>query len=156
MLFGIFILLRFNIILMNDEDIRIINDLFEIIGDKLLKTTELILHKYGKLTIAEANAVYAIGSQGSKTMKQIAVTLGVSVSTPTRTVDRLVEKGLANRTVDSKDRRQLLIELTPKGREYLAEMDEEGIMMVRKMLEHLEEDEIESLKNILIKIGENL
>ncbi len=141
---------------MNDEDVRVISNLFDVIGDKLLKSTELILNNYGNLTIAEANAVYAIGPEGPKTMKQIAETLGVAVSTPTRTVDRLVEKGLANRTVDPKDRRKLLVELTTKGEDLLVEMDEEGIIMVRKMLEHLQEDEIESLKKILLKIGENL
>lgn len=141
---------------MDDEDLRVIIDLFDIIGDKLLKTTELILNNYGHLTIAEANAVYAIGPQGPKTMKKIAETLGVAVSTPTRTIDRLVEKGLVNRTVDPKDRRRLLIELTPKGKKYLQEMDEEGITMVRKMLEHLQDEEIDTLKKILLKIGENL
>ncbi len=141
---------------MKDEDVRVIIDLFDVIGDKILKTTKLILHNYGNLTIAEANTVYAIGSQQPKTMKQIAETLGVAVSTPTRTVDRLVDKGLANRTVDPADRRQLLIELTPKGRDLLMEMDEEGIVMIRKVLEHLQDEEIEVLKNILLKLCENL
>jgi DNA-binding MarR family transcriptional regulator len=141
---------------MKDEDVRIISNLFDVIGDKLLKTTELLLHKYGNLTIAEANAVYAVGPLGSKTMKQIAETLGVAVSTPTRTIDRLLDKELASRKVDPNDRRKLLIELTPKGKELLAEMDEEGMIMVAKMLEHLKDEEIESLKKILLKIAENL
>lgn len=141
---------------MNDEDVRVIVDLFDVIGDKLLKSTEIILENYGHLTIAEANAVYAIGAGEPKTMKQIAETLGVAVSTPTRTVDRLVDKEIVNRRVDPDDRRKLLIELTPKGKDLLVEMDEEGIIMVRKMLEPLLDEEIKSLKNILLKIGENL
>jgi hypothetical protein len=35
-------------------------------------------------------------------------------------------------------------------------MDEEGLMIIRKMVENLENKEIEDLKNILIKINENL
>ena len=89
-------------------------------------------------------------------MKQIAETLGVAVSTPTRTVDHLIEKGLVNRSVGKKDRRQLLIELTPKGKKLVEDMDEEGLNMTRKMLENLEDEEIESLKNILLKISENI
>lgn len=89
-------------------------------------------------------------------MKQIAESLRVAVTTPTRTIDRLVEKGLVNRTVGTKDRRQLLIESNSSGRKILEEMDEEGLMIIRKMVENLENKEIEDLKNILLKINENL
>jgi DNA-binding MarR family transcriptional regulator len=58
--------------------------------------------------------------------------------------------------VGTKDRRQLLIESTPSGRKILEEMDEEGLMIIRKMVENLENKEIEDLKNILLKINENL
>ncbi len=141
---------------MNDEDLRSIMSLFEEIDNKLLKTIKINMNNYEKLTLAEANALYVIGPQEPKTMKQIAEALGVAVSTPTRTIDRLVEKGLVNRAVGTKDRRQLLIELTPEGRAIMAELDEEGLMVIRKMVENLEDEEIDSLKNILLKISENL
>jgi DNA-binding MarR family transcriptional regulator len=140
----------------NNDDLRFIMNLFDEIDNKLLKSIKINMNNYEKLTLAEANALYVIGTQEPKTMKQIAEALGVAVSTPTRTIDRLVEKGLVNRTVGTKDRRQLLIESTPTGRRILAEMDEEGLMIIRKMVENLENKEIEDLKNILIKINENL
>ncbi|HSO25049.1 MAG TPA: MarR family transcriptional regulator [Methanobacteriaceae archaeon] len=140
----------------NNDDLRFIMNLFDEIDNKLLKSIKINMNNYEKLTLAEANALYVIGTQEPKTMKQIAEALGVAVSTPTRTIDRLVEKGLVNRTVGTKDRRQLLIESTPAGRRILAEMDEEGLMIIRKMVENLENKEIEDLKNILIKINENL
>lgn len=141
---------------MEDEDLRTIMSLFEEIDNKLLKTIKINMNNYEKLTLAEANALYVIGPQEPKTMKQIAEALNVAVSTPTRTIDRLVEKGLVNRTVGTKDRRQLLIELTHEGRTILAEMDEEGLMVIRKMVENLENEEIDSLKKILFKISQNL
>lgn len=141
---------------MNDEDLRIIRALFEEIDNKLLKTIKINMNNYEKLTLADANALHVIGPQEPKTMKQIAEALGVAVSTPTRTIDRLVEKRLVNRTVSAEDRRQLLIELTPKGQEILAEMDEENLIIIRKMLENLQDEEIESLKSILHKISQNL
>lgn len=141
---------------MEDEDIRKIVALFDSIGDKLIKTAKMTLESYEKLTMAEANALYVIGSDEPKTMKQIAEALGVAVSTPTRTIDRLVEKRFVNRRVDEKDRRQLLIETTPKGKKLLMEMDEEGIVMVRSMLKNLKDEEINSLREILLKINENL
>ncbi|AIS32848.1 MULTISPECIES: MarR family winged helix-turn-helix transcriptional regulator [Methanobacterium] len=141
---------------MDDDDLRIIVELFDDIGDKILKTAEITLKSYENLTIAEANALYVIGPQEPKTMKQIAEALGVAVSTPTRTIDRLVEKGLVTRTVAKKDRRKLLIELTPEGKDLLERMDEEGILMARKMFENLQDEEIASLKKILLKISEKL
>lgn len=140
----------------NDDDLRFIMNLFDEIDNKLLKSIKINMNNYEKLTLAEANALYVIGPTEPKTMKQIAEALGVAVSTPTRTIDRLVEKKLVNRTVGTKDRRQLLIESTPSGRKILEEMDEEGLMIIRKMVENLENKEIEDLKNILLKINQNL
>jgi DNA-binding MarR family transcriptional regulator len=141
---------------MDDTDVKLIMDLFDIIGDKLLKTSQFAQDTYEKLTLTEANTVYVIGNETPKTMKQIAETLGVAVSTPTRTVDHLIEKGLVTRSVGKKDRRQLLIELTSKGKKLVEDMDKEGLIMTRKMLENLEDEEVESLKNILLKISENI
>ena len=141
---------------MDDDDLRIIVELFDDIGDNILKTAEITLKSYENLTIAEANALYVIGPQEPKTMKQIAEALGVAVSTPTRTIDRLVGKGLVTRKVAKKDRRKLLIELTPEGKDLLERMNEEGISMARKMFENLQDEEIATLKKILLKISEKL
>lgn len=142
---------------MNNDDVRIVTALFDEMNNKLSKTSqETLLRIYKNLTIAEASAIYAIGSDGPKTMKQIAETLGVAVSTPTRTIDRLLEKGFVNRTVGEKDRRQLLIELTSKGKELLDDIDKENLEITRKMLKGLSDEEIETFKKILLKINENI
>lgn len=142
---------------MNDDDIRIVTALFGEINSKLRKSSqETLLKIYKNLTIAEANAIYAIGPDEPKTMKQIAETLGVAVSTPTRTIDRLLEKGFINRAVGEKDRRQLLIELTPKGKKLLEDIDKENLEITRKMLNGLLDEEIETFKKILSKISENI
>jgi MarR family transcriptional regulator, organic hydroperoxide resistance regulator len=142
---------------MNNDDVRTVTALFDEMNNKLRKTSqEKLLRIYKNLTIAEASAIYAIGPEGPKTMKQIAETLGVAVSTPTRTIDRLLEKGFVNRTVGEKDRRQLLIELTPKGKELLEDIDKENLEITRKMLKGLSDEEIETFKKILSKISENI
>lgn len=142
---------------MNDEDIRRVTALFGEINSKLRKSSqETLLKIYKNLTIAEANAIYAIGPDKPKTMKQIAETLGVAVSTPTRTIDRLLEKGFVNRSVGEKDRRQLLIELTPKGKKLLEDIDKENLEITRKMLKGLSDNEIDTFKKILSKISENI
>jgi len=142
---------------MNIDDIRIVTALFDEINNKLSKTSQETLIKiYKNLTIAEASAIYAIGPDEPKTMKQIAETLGVAVSTPTRTIDRLLEKGFVNRKVGEKDRRKLLIELTPKGKKLLVDIDKENLEITRKMLKGLSDEEIKTFKKILSKISENV
>ena len=142
---------------MNDDDIRIVTALFAEINSKLGKASqETLLKIYKNLTIAEASAINAIGPDEPKTMKQIAEALGVAVSTPTRTIDRLLEKGFVNRTVGKKDRRKLLIELTPKGKKLLEDIDKENLEIIRKMLNGLSDEEIETFKKILFKISENI
>ncbi|MEN6291068.1 MAG: MarR family transcriptional regulator [Methanobacterium sp.] len=142
---------------MNDDDIRVVTALFDVINNKLSKASqETLLKIYKNLTIAEASAIYAIGPDEPKTMKQIAETLGVAVSTPTRTIDRLLEKGFVNRKVGEKDRRKLLIELTPKGKKLLVDIDKENLEITKKMLKGLSDEEIETFKEILFKISENI
>ncbi|AEG17776.1 MarR family winged helix-turn-helix transcriptional regulator [Methanobacterium paludis] len=142
---------------MNDNDIELIMVLLDEIGDKLMKTNkENILKLYENLTITEANTIYAIGTDEPKTMKQIAKTLGVATSTPTRTVDRLLEKGLVKRTVGEKDRRQVLIELTFRCKKLMEDMDKEGLKMTKKLLQNFSDEEIESFKNILLRVNKNI
>ena len=142
---------------MNDDDIRVVTALFGDINNKLSKASqETLLKIYKNLTIAEASAIYAVGPDEPKTMKQIAETLGVAVSTPTRTIDRLLEKGFVNRKVGEKDRRKLLIELTPKGKKLLVDIDKENLEITKKMLNGLNDEEIETFKEILFKISQNI
>ena len=142
---------------MNDDDIRIVTALFGEINNKLSKTSqETLLKIYKNLTIAEASAIYAVGPDEPKTMKQIAETLGVAVSTPTRTIDRLLEKGFVNRKVGEKDRRKLLIELTPQGKKLLVDIDKENLEITKRMLKGLGDEEIETFKEILFKISQNI
>lgn len=142
---------------MNTEDIRTVTDLFDEINEKLMKTSqETLLNIYKDLTIAEANAIYAIGPDGPKTMKEIAQALGVAVSTPTRIIDRLLEKGFVNRSVGKEDRRKLLIELTPQGKKLVNDINNESLEVTKKMLKGLSPEEIETFTRILLKISENI
>lgn len=60
--------------------------------------------------------ILVYGSQsGSMRMGQLAVALGVALSTATGIVDRLVENGLLWREEDPEDRRSIVVRLTEKG-----------------------------------------
>ena len=139
---------------MKEKDVIIIMNLFESIDDKIDKSTKKYLAnlEYERLTVAEARAIYAIGEGEPKTMKQIAETLGVAISTPTATIDKLVDKGLVIRHMGVEDRRQLLIELTDKAKKILRDMYEAYMEETRRLLQPLSEKEISLLKDMLAKI----
>lgn len=71
------------------------------------------------VTVAQCHALHAIGD-GQLTMGALAETLGLAVSTVTRTLDPLVENGLVSRHVSPADRRVCCVSLTDAGRDRLA------------------------------------
>ena len=58
--------------------------------------------------------------QGPERMGNIASQLNISLSSATSMIDRLMEKDLVERAPDANDRRVVMCQLTPKGRD---EMD---------------------------------
>ena len=89
-------------------------------------------------------------------MKDVASELGISPSTLTTIVDKLVEKGLVKRDLDIDDRRKVQISLTQKGEtihEYLVKFRKK---VLEPIFSRLSPEEIEALKSILQKIKEGL
>jgi DNA-binding MarR family transcriptional regulator len=108
------------------------------------------------LTMAEAKALLMLGGNKASNMSSIARLLNVAVSTATSVIDRLVKKNLAERWVSDDDRRQWIVDLTPKARELAAEMEKHAIEGTMKFLECLSNSEIVFLKEILDKIDKNV
>jgi DNA-binding MarR family transcriptional regulator len=63
-------------------------------------------------------------TDGPHTVRGLAAGLKVSKPAITRALDRLGELDLARRTVDPKDRRSVLVQRTPGGQTFLAELRE--------------------------------
>ena len=68
------------------------------------------------VTLAQCHAVLEIGSADGMSVKELSARLGLDKSTLSRTVESLVEDGLAERSTSPEDRRSIIIRLTAKGR----------------------------------------
>jgi DNA-binding MarR family transcriptional regulator len=68
------------------------------------------------VTLAQCHVLLEIGSSGELSIKDLAAMLDLDKSTLSRTVDSLVEMGLAERSPGPKDRRFISIRLAPKGK----------------------------------------
>ena len=74
---------------------------------------------YG-ISVSQCHTLEALGEHGTQTMHALAEHLHLAVSTVTRVVDQLVEKGLAERHTGEKDRRVCEVALTPMAQRFFA------------------------------------
>jgi DNA-binding MarR family transcriptional regulator len=86
------------------------------------------------VTMAQAKALYALVAAGELRMSDLAARLGVTSSTATGVVDRLVELSLAVRHDDPHDRRQVVISATPRAQAELERFRELNAAQMRHLL----------------------
>lgn len=106
----------------------------------------------GDLTIAEIGIMDAIGLNSEKTIKEIAQQLEVAVSTPTKTMDRLVKKGYIIRKTSDQDRRMVVSTLTEKGHDALIKVTTMRQEKIMEFTKKLTTEEIDQLLLILDKL----
>ena len=84
---------------------------------------------------------------------EIAEQLGVTRATVTGLLDGLEKETLISRTMHPDDRRAFCIELTPKGREFLAAMLPEHYRRIAGLMAHLSQNEQRQLVKLLSKVS---
>jgi DNA-binding MarR family transcriptional regulator len=86
-----------------------------------------------------------VATEPEASMSSLAGRLGVSLSTLSGVVDRLVEHGFLERREDAADRRQVIIVLTAEGCSVIERFRELGSRHFRSLLELLDNDELAGL-----------
>lgn len=71
------------------------------------------------VTLPQYRVLVVLGTRGPRPASSLAAALGVAPPTATRMCDRLVRKGLISRRTNERDRRQVMLSLTPAGRKLL-------------------------------------
>ena len=125
---------------------------------------DLLLHKFlagffsiparqpasGLLTFAQMRVLWTLDSNGAfATPGEIARRLGVTSSTATGLVERLADGGYIRRTHSTQDRRQVLLELKPKGRRMMAGFRKLRQSRLRKLLGGLRPGDVRKLSGAL-------
>ena len=91
-----------------------------------------------EITMSQTKAMYLVIATGPLRMSELAHRLGVTNSTATGQVDRLVELGLLARHEDPADRRQVVVTATPAGEAALERFRELNSRRMREMLGHVD------------------
>lgn len=82
-----------------------------------------------QVSMAQSHIIFEVRRLGSPSMQQVAEVLGMDVTTFSRQVKSLEEKGLISRRVSPEDRRVSLLGLSDAGRQVLEKID--GYMAVQ-------------------------
>ena len=90
------------------------------------------------VTMPQLRLLVVIATAGEIHQSELVDRLGVTMSTVSGLVDRLVDHGYVSRHDDPADRRQVVITLTPAGGEYLDRLRELGANQLRRLLSRLE------------------
>jgi MarR family transcriptional regulator, organic hydroperoxide resistance regulator len=86
------------------------------------------------LTMAQTKAMYIVLAAGQLRMSELAARLGITSSTATGQVDRLVELGLLERHEDPADRRQVVVTATDQAEVAVERFRELNSLRMREML----------------------
>ena len=98
----------------------------------------------GDLSVVQLRALTVLDREGQANLGQLADDMGVTASTTSRLVDRLVAAGLVDRQVAEHTRREISLQLTPRGRSTLARYDDLRLAALHECLDGLPDDQRET------------
>ena len=98
------------------------------------------------ISMAQLRCLHLIAASGDIHMSRLVAQLGVSISTVSGLVDRLVDHGFVSRHDDPADRRQVVLGATPAGTAFLDGMRELGNAQFRELIARLRPDELRTVR----------
>jgi DNA-binding MarR family transcriptional regulator len=108
------------------------------------------------VTMPQCHAILEIGKAGEVNLKDLAARLGLDTSTLSRTVESLVQDGLADRTPSKEDRRATVIQLNEKGRAALDRINSTWNQICRNMFRNIPREKHEQLIESVSVVAELL
>jgi DNA-binding MarR family transcriptional regulator len=105
------------------------------------------------ITMPQAKLLYLLGAVGELHMSELVTHLGVSLSTISGLVDKVVDHGLAYRRDDPADRRQVVVGLTPAGTAFIDRFRELNARQMRELVSVLDDEELDLVRRALAALA---
>jgi DNA-binding MarR family transcriptional regulator len=105
------------------------------------------------VTMAQAKVLVVVMAAGELHLAELATRLGVTPSTASELVERLVEAGYLVRRIDPSDRRSVAISTTSVAREQLERFRELNQRQLRALLGALDGDELATVDRAIEILG---
>lgn len=104
-------------------------------------------------SVVQLRALTVLQRVGHANLAELADGMGVTVSTTSRLVDRLVAAGLVHRSLAAHTRREVDLRLSPRGRRLLERYDSMRLTALHTCLGELTDDEREVAVQGLCALG---
>jgi len=104
------------------------------------------------ITVGQSNLLFMIKERRYMQMSELAAGVGVTTGAATGFIARLLKRGLVERSHDAKDRRRVLVELTPKGEDVVEKIRRQKQQRLAGTMGAVTEGEQRSFRTILNKI----
>src|SRR4051794_19707255 len=91
----------------------------------------------GSVSLVQLRALTVLDDVDGANLNQLSQGMGVTVSTASRLVDRLVAAGLVDRRPSELTRREITLDLTPQGRALLGRYDDLRLRALHQRLDQL-------------------
>ena len=106
-----------------------------------------------QVTLPQYRALVVLAAKGAQSLGELASALDVHTSTATRMCDRLVRKRLIRRRQSRKDRREVVLDLTPSGHDLVVEVTDRRRAEIARIVARVPRDQRESLVSALTAFG---
>jgi len=106
---------------------------------------ELWLAEEHGLLLAEFKCLRLFGSDDNLNNKEIAKRMNLSPSRLTRIIDGLVQKGYMQREIDQKDRRNMRVSLSRRGKSLTSKLDKAFVNLHSEILQDIDAPQHKSL-----------
>ncbi len=136
-----------------DPVIEYIKEL-DLVFSRLINRFRWLFRKYSsdEITGTQLAVLRCLRAEGACTTSYLAEVLGVTLSAITALVNRLYRQGLASRERKEKDRRQVWINITPRGLQYLQEAEQGRYFLLSMYFSRLPEEEREEFLRMMKKV----
>lgn len=126
----------------------------------LLGVARLVMHVSIRATAeldgpspVQLRALTALRQLEQANLAQLAEEIGVTVSTTSRLVDRLVAAEWVQREPSLQNRREIRLTLRPAGQQLLRQFDERRVALLRECLQHVPADRQEAVVHALAELA---
>jgi DNA-binding MarR family transcriptional regulator len=124
--------------------------------ERVLDGHDRLMHRFAEghtpefleiaVTMPQAKVLYLVSAPDGLRMSTLAARLGVTLSTVSGLVDRLVESGLATRREDPADRRHVVVRTSAAGNALMERFREFNRRGLRALLDRLTDGELETIE----------
>ena len=138
-----------------DPVIEYIKDL-DLVFSRLINRFRWLFRKYSsdEITGTQLAVLRCLRSEGACTTSYLAEMLGVTLSAITALINRLYRQGLASRERKEQDRRQVWINITPQGLQYLHDAEQSRYFLLSMYFSKLTEEERVEFLRMLRKVSD--